>query len=320
MDPSEFVLVSRFGCPYCDALLETHASLTPETRLNCGACDRTFSSTDKTTSPFQPEPLPGFGRGVTLDRVLLPAIGLLKSHALALLIVSLWVNVVWFVVVGVPADLLIDQWRSMFANESNELVSFVGVVTGTFAVGLLIASMSAYAMIVMVRLSLRISRYGARRRITLGEALSHWKVPLRAVWDVGVLFITMGVMLAATVVIGLVGTLSLSLMTDPRSATLIGTFGMGTMLIGFVFAMQWLLWPVLFLIADERANLTTAVRWGVRLARNHRKLSISLVTVYFLLTTLGSLLFYVGQVVTTPIAIVPLAIGYLKMTGSESRH
>lgn len=325
MDPSELVVVPRLGCPHCGALLETLTPLTPNSQCNCGACTRLFLSTEADVPPLQPAPFSpdvsqGFGRGVTVDRVLMPAIGLLKSHVSALLITSLFVNSLWFAVVGLPADLLIGQWRSALAGQSTELGSFVVIILATFGLVLLMVPMSAYAMVVMVRLSLQICRYGMSRPLTIGAALSHWHVPFRVLGQVSALFIAVGGMLAAIVLSGIVVIVGLSLIVDPQSATLIGTLGMGTILIGGVFAMQWLLWPGLFLIADERANLLTAVCWGVRVAREHRKLTLSLVTVYFLLATLGKLIFYVGEVVTAPMAIVPMALGYLRMTGGESRR
>ncbi|WP_146582994.1 hypothetical protein [Neorhodopirellula pilleata] len=312
----------RLGCPHCDALLETLAPLTSNAQVECGACDRSFLSNEAIIPAFSPAPfsrdLPaGFGRGGKLDQVLLSAIEMLRSHVWALLVTSLFVNAVWFAVVGWPSNFLIGQWRFMLAGESTDLGSFAALMTATFAVGMMIAPMSAYAWIVMARLSLHICRYGTPRPVSVAAAVSHWKVPFRSVWQISVLFVALGVMFATIVVGGLVVTIALSLWTDPQSATLIGTLGMGTILIGGLFSMQWLLWPSLFLIADDRANLTTAVRWSVRLAREHRKLSLSLVTVYFLLATLGKLFFYVGEVVTIPIAIIPMAIGYLKMTGGE---
>ncbi|SMP37865.1 hypothetical protein SAMN06265222_10135 [Neorhodopirellula lusitana] len=242
---------------------------------------------------------------------------MLKSHLFSLLGVSLIVNLIWFAVIGWPARILYQQWQTLGdIGKGDELVA-VGVLGATLAVGILSAPLSAYAMAVMIRLALRISRYGQRSPLGLRSAMGELWVPLAVTMRLTVLFILMGFTLFAVLMVGLFVVIALSLAMDPKQAVLLGTFGLGSILIAIVFLFQWLMWPVTFLIADERGNFAAAFSGGISLARQHRRLSLSLVTVYFVLATVGSLLLYVGQIVTTPVAMMALAIGYLQMTGGQ---
>lgn len=314
----------RVVCRECGALLEALATeRSSNERFKCGACECEFAA-ESSSSLVEPTLLPGFAppsgiaKGVTLDQVLLPAISLLKSHWLPLLCMSFIVNAFWVAVIGWPAKFLWSQWSTLLGDESADLVSLGSVFAATCAVGILAAPVSSYTMMAMARLSLRIARYGNHDRVTVRSSIADLRVPFMAVMRVSVILVGLGVILGSVLVGGLLMTIALSLALDPQSATLIGTLGMGTALIGFVFLMQWLIWPSIFLISDERATLMTALTWGTRLAREYRSLSLSLVTVYFLMATLGSLLFYVGQIATTPVAMLPMAIGYLRMTGGQN--
>jgi len=319
-------LTVRIVCPHCRAVLEGDAS-TESMSMRCAACEEVFDAraengTTKNGSLNQSAPhetvMSEVLVGASLDQVFLPAVTHLREHVWVLLLTSLIVNLIWFAVIGFPLDALADSWSQLLRGDAAGDGRLLAVTLGgTVLLGLLIATVSAYTISVMIRLSLRIVRYDALERDTallrrVGAALN---VPFMRVLRLALLLIAVGMVGVFFWGIGLVAIVVLSLYVAPQTATLVGVVGVGIVSVGVFFLLQWLLWPVVFFIADGRTDLITGLSWGVRLAWRHRKLTLSLVTVYFVLATVGSMLFYVGQMVTTPLAMVPMAIGYRKMTG-----
>lgn len=319
----------RAVCPHCQAVLECESPVEGMS-LPCGACEETFDwpfrdglpndESFNTAAPHR-SVMREVPAGTSLDSVFLSAIIRLQRHWGVLLAVSLAVNVMWFAAISFPANALAELWGQMTGGDGGDGRLLVMMLGGTLLVGALIAPMSAYAVVALIRIALRIARFDLQERSasTLARLGTALKMPVMPVIRVTVLFIAIGMTGLFFLGIGLIAIVILSLFLEPRTATLAGVFGVGAALISFVFLLQWLLWPAIFLIADERTDLSSGLTWGVRLAWKHRKLALSLVTVYFVLATVGSLLFYVGQVVTTPLALQPMATGYLKMTGGQTR-
>ncbi|MCM2370903.1 hypothetical protein [Aporhodopirellula aestuarii] len=318
---------TRTACPQCLAVLDIDTT-TSCSQATCGACEAIFDfnggSKHKDNTLNQAAPHLTAMRSVevdsSLDSIFLTAIVRLRDHWPVLLLTSLTANLLWIALIGLPADALAGLWKQLTSGATNgDATTLAITVGGTGLVGLLLAPVSAYCMIVLVRLTLTLTRYhssaqsvGLIKGVLNALAVAPWPV-LR----LGGLFLIAGSLIAVMFGVGVIAIVVLSFLMDPKSAVWVGTLSIGTMAIGVVFLLQWLLWPAVFLIADGRADLMTSLSWGARLALRHRKLTLSLVTVYFILATAGSMLFYVGQIITTPLAMLPMAIGYLRITGGE---
>lgn len=318
----------RTVCPHCLAVLETRVQPEPFS-IRCGACGETNpwplengSAVDRSLNQAAPHEnaMVGVKIPAALDSVFLPAIDGLSKHGVVLILTSLTVNLIWFALIGLPADALGGLWRELPDDVVGDAGLLAMALGGTALVGLLIAPVSAYSMIVLIRLALRIAREGDSDLAsgTLKRIAAALRVPAMTVARLAVLFIAIGMLAMGTLLVGLIAIIILSLVLAPATATNVGVLGVGAILISILFILQWLLWPVIFFIADERTDLVSGISWGVRLAWHNRKLTVSLVTVYFVLATVGSMLFYIGQIVTTPLAVLPMAVGYLYMTGGQT--
>ncbi len=319
--------IQRTVCPQCHAVLELQRPADTGTFL-CGACDCEQSIASHESARFDSSlniaaphltAMSKINVSASLDTVFLQSITLFREHIAMLLAASLAVNVIWFVIIGFPADALVRLWQEVLGGSTGDARLLAMTFGGTGLVGVLIAPVSAYGMIVIVRLALQIARYGSagHGRGIMRRVLAALSIPVRPVLRMSGLFLLLGMMFACLLGVCLVAVVILSFLLDPNTATWVGTLAVGAIVIATVFLLQWLLWPAAFLIADGRTDITAGVSWSVRLAWRNRKLTLSLVTVYFILATVGSMFFYVGQIVTTPLAILPLAIGYLRMTGGQ---
>jgi hypothetical protein len=321
--------IQRTVCPQCHAVLELQRPADTGTFL-CGACDCEQSIASDESARFDSSlniaaphltAMSKINVSASLDTVFLQSIALFREHFALLLATSLAVNVIWFALIGFPADALARLWQEVLGSSAGDARLLAMTFGGTGLVGVLIAPVSAYGMIVIIRLSLQIARYGSTGPGLgfLRRVLASLSIPVRPVMRLSGLLLLLGMMLACLLGVCLVAIVVLSFLLDPNTATWVGTLAVGAIVIVTVFLLQWLLWPAVFLIADGRTDLLAGVSWSVRLAWRNRKLTLSLVTVYFILATVGSMFFYVGQVVTTPLAMLPLAIGYLRVTGGQMK-
>ena len=319
--------ILRTNCPHCHAVLELQPPSDPGMIL-CGACDHEqhitndelarFDSTLNTAAPHHTA-MSGISVSASLDTVFLQSITMFREHVAVMLATSLAVNLIWFAIIGFPADALVSLWKEVLGSSAGDARLLAMTLGGTGLVSVLLAPVSAYGMIVMIRLSLQIARYGSPGNDVgiLRRVLAALSIPIRPVLRLSGLFLLLGLLFTCLLGVCLVAVVVLSFLLDPKTATWVGTLAVGAIVIATVFLLQWLLWPAVFLIADCRADLASGVSWSVRLAWCNRKLTLSLVTVYFILATVGSMLFYVGQIVTTPLALLPMAMGYLRVTGGQ---
>ncbi|EMI55371.1 hypothetical protein [Rhodopirellula sallentina] len=315
----------RTICPHCKAVLEIDRRSSSSVAI-CGACDadvefdRSSRNTPATINHSSPgdSALRSFPIVPALDGILVKAIVFLREHWLVLLLTSVAANLIWFVLIGWPINMLREGW-SQLGREDGGSLSLGTLLSGSAITGFLLVPVSAYTLVVLVRLSLEITRYGATLQTEnkLSQIVNALRVPFSIIMRMTGLLLMVATLFAFTSFIGLIATVCLSFAMDQQTAVWVGTLFVGALLVGIIFLLQWLLWPTVFFISDGRADLITATQWGAGLSMRHRKLTVSLVTIYFVLATAGSMLFYVGQILTTPIATLPLAIGYLRMTGGE---
>ncbi|WP_047812257.1 hypothetical protein [Rhodopirellula islandica] len=331
----------RVTCPHCMALIEfplvsrgeESGGGLPSSGV-CAACSQPIDlSTFRENSPADPHSFANRQRAVTLlqpaessvESVLFDAFQLFRSNWNVLLGVSCLTTLIWFVLVAWPCQQLSELW-TLAQQDTAQLLTFLlasGMVAG---VGILT---TAYTTSVMARMTLAVSRYGRgshqpsiRFAPDSNETPSRGRlsVPASVLFHMTLFMLFVAVVMAMLLVLGVIAMIAFMLVLPlPReTATLVGTFSVGCVYFVLIFALQWLLWPSVFLIADRRAPFGESLRESFALSWVHRKVSLKVVTFYFLLSTVGALLFYVGQAITAPIASLPLAMAYLRMTGGQT--
>jgi hypothetical protein len=300
----------------------------------CAACSHAIDlSSFHGRPPADPHSLANRQRAVALlsptetsiESVLFDAFQLFRSNWKVLLGVSCLTTVIWFLLVVWPCKKLSGLW-SLAQHDAAQLLTFL--LSCIVVAGIAILT-TAYTTSVMARMTLAVSRYGrCRNRETIQYApganetpsRGSLSVPMSVLFHMSLFMLFVAVVLALLLVLGVITMIAFMLVLPmPReTATLVGTFTVGCVYFVLIFALQWLLWPSVFMIADRRASFTESLKESVSLSWVQRRLSLKVVTFYFLLSTIGALLFYVGQALTAPIASLPLAVAYLRMTGGQT--
>ncbi|MCC9656856.1 hypothetical protein [Rhodopirellula halodulae] len=324
----------RITCPECSALLElawnpaaNPSAETGTSETECTACHRTidlnridrgeladthsFAVRQEAAERLRLEP-------PSVERVLVQAMRLLRFNWKVLLIVSCFTTFVWFALVVWPCQQLSQLW-SLAQQDPTQLLVFIAA---GLMVSLVTAITTAYTTSVMARTTLAVSRYGKHtsKPNPSGIELGRLTVPFGVLGNMTCFMGIVGFLAGILLVLGVLAMVVCMLVLPmPReTATLVGTFVVGCVYFVLIFSLQWFLWPAVFLIADRRASVLDALSQGVGLAWRFRSISLKVVTFYFLLSTVGALLFYVGQAITTPLASLPLAVAYLRMTGGQT--
>jgi len=194
------------------------------------------------------------------------------------------------------------------------LIALIAESVGELAAGILMLSffpfvlfLSAYASVGWCRLALAVARNEP-------EPLSRLMPPLHLVFRLiggGILMMAI-VGLAFGIVFALMGGLAMAVGNE---GIVVGvTFLlMGGLSIAALVA-QWLLWPWVFVVSDDKGSTIESIRIAYQISINNKLTSLLIVVISFLLSTLGSMMCYVGHVVTTPVTILLFAVGYLMLT------
>lgn len=313
----------RQDCPCCGAVIEfaeardfpgaqnnateTAVESTPA-RGQCDACGAELDVAAALTinaSPPQAGVLAAQRPPVRAEDMFLPAMSLFRRRWGVLLSVSLATWLLWVALVVVPGRWLGELWQQSGGDAANVPAALLG--TAIYAVvGLIV---TAYSMAVMMRATVRIVRWGdgpIRLRVPVA-------VVLRIAWTLSLASLGLAAMMGAGVALMVVA----ALVWEPERAVLIGSFLAGLLIMAAAFVMQWWVWPSLFLIADERADWWHSLIWGNHLICRNVRVSLILVIAYVAVSTVGALPMTVGQIVTTPLAMMPLAMAYVRMTGGR---
>lgn len=331
----------RVTCPNCVALIEfpvVSRNNEPNNQTlhsgSCGACSHLIDlQVAGNQVPADPHSFANRQRAVSLlqpnessvESVLFDALQLFRCNWKVLLGVSCLTTLIWFVLVAWPCSKLSDLW-TVAQQDATQIPTFVLATLMVVCVGILT---TAYTTSVMARMTLAVARYGRGRnqapvRFAPGSdampSRGSLSVPPRVLFHMTLFMLFVAVMMGMLLVVG-VGVMIAFMLVLPfprETATLVGTFSVGCVYFVLIFALQWLLWPSVCLIADGRSSFGQSLQQSFALSWVHRRVSLKVVTFYFLLSTVGALLLYIGQAITTPIASLPLAVAYLRMTGGQT--
>lgn len=305
-------------CPECDAIVEFVDVEGPLVGV-CGACRRSIDvewtsdvagvATLNQTPPHRR--VSDAARRPTVDEVFPPAMVLFRRWLGSLLGLSLCTSLVWFSLVAVPGAWLSSLWRRWNGDATGLMAVLLATV---LFIGISII-VTAYSVTVMARATLEVARG------TAGAASSRaWRLSVSpgALMRLTLLFGIVASVLGAVLLLSVATMVIAAMIWQAERAVLIGTMISGGVLMVVAGILQWWLWPAVWFIVDGRADLWHAVRWSTSLTWRFRRLSAALVVAYVVITTIGSLGFYVGQILTTPLAMMPLSVAYLRMTGGQN--
>ena len=308
----------RRHCPTCQAVIEFLVSQPATSDPNelpitgfCGACGGEVPVASVVTASLAPISFQDAYRppGIRVERAVLRTTSLFRKHWLPILVLSTILHLLWYLATGVPSWLSTSfDWP---ATPSQFFVGGAAVGLGLF----MILSVTSIFILGMTEGVLRVARYGDN------QAFATWDLVPRnlngrsigAMAGLVVLFLSgiavaMGLSLAAMVIAMII--------LPPEQASAWGVIVASTIVLLTAFLLEWLLWPTAFLIADERSGLIRGLQRSVGLSWRHLRSSLQLIVIYTIITTIGSLLFPVLPIVATPLALLPLADGYIQMTGS----
>ena len=229
-----------------------------------------------------------------------------------MLTVSLVTWSIWVAVIGGCSWVV----RAQFQRPSISLGQ--AVLGGLIAFGAVLAGIAVTALTqaMMIRSSLLVSRHSDRvsfRHVLRSCGQVRFQEVLRLSLLYGIALSFLSVALVGVLVFMVVAGLLLPTETATYAGVLVG----GMVMLIVAMLLQWWLWVPAFLIADSRTDLPRSIAAGLRITRTHRRLTLMLIIVYFAIATVGSLAAYVGQVIAIPLAIMPLAVGYIRLTGGE---
>ena len=184
-----------------------------------------------------------------------------------------------------------------------------GVAAGMSILGMLLLFpvlllLSAYIMVGWSRVMLAVVRDEP-------SPLSQMMPPLRLVgrFLIGGLIILAG-FVALMVFVGLFGWAAqamgggeVAFLVVNLLGTVLGTAG--------GFAIQFLMWPWIYVVCDDRVGSIDSLRVGFAIAMQNKVTTLLLVLCSIVLSIIGTLLCYVGQLVTIPATMLLFAVGYL---------
>lgn len=98
-------------------------------------------------------------------------------------------------------------------------------------------------------------------------------------------------------------------------AMMFGVLGLGLLIVlPLLIASYWLLWSWPFVVADGQTNWLDAFRVAQKITMQNKLTSLLLLVLTAALGLGGVLACYVGQIVTTPLTTLMMAVGYLMIT------
>ncbi len=318
----------RQFCPQCGRTLELPTSAIGRL-AKCPACDTTFTVTDTgsaapsppsksvehtpneytsapPSSPYAPPYAPIPVRSVesieiverAIEDVVSPAWNIFMQRWSPLVLSLVIVIVLSLFVFGLPFVVL-----AVFVVDGGELLIGLGVVV---TIPLLILA-STYAWIGMTRVGLAVARDEA-------EPLAQMYVPMRLVWRMlgASLLLWIVSMVALSIVGG--GITGLAFLVGGEDFAPLGMLaGIGILTIaGFI--IQVLLWPLPFIIGDDKSTAMGAIRIAWAIAMQNKLPSFLLILIKMVLSLVGSSLCYVGLLATQPLTLILFTVAYLLMT------
>ncbi len=325
----------RQPCPTCGRTLELPTSAVGRL-AKCPACDATFTVTGPapivdagarpdenprasapgyppsptgampTTSPYAPSFTPAPVVTVenieivqrAVEEIISPAWNIFVARWSPLVLSMLIVIVASIAVLAIPAVALI----ALAANDA-------GITLGLGIVALipLLLIASTYAWIGLTRVAIAVARNAP-------EPLGHLYAPMHLVWrmilvSIVLWFATMAVL---AVVGGGLGGIAFAVGGEELAS--IGVFFAFGILSIAGFAIQIVLWPLPFIISDDKSTAMGAIRISFAVAMQNKLTSFLLILLQMVLSMVGSSICYVGLLVTQPLTLLVFAVAYLMMT------
>ncbi|TWU41218.1 hypothetical protein Q31b_26570 [Novipirellula aureliae] len=166
---------------------------------------------------------------------------------------------------------------------------------------------SAYATVGWSRMALAVARNEP-------EPLSRLLPPIRLVFRLilgGIIMLAL-LGLAIGIVVAFTAGLAMAVAND---GLIVGvTFLLLGALSIVIMVGQWLLWPWVFVVSDDKGSAIESIRIAYGISINNKLTSLLIVVFSFVLSTLGSMMCYVGHFVTTPATVLLFAVAYLMLT------
>ncbi|MEM6362988.1 MAG: hypothetical protein AAF539_02135 [Planctomycetota bacterium] len=325
----------RRNCPVCNAIIEfeTLGSATSNSDEStvadplpasdsvpklgrCGACaaEVAIKATD-TLNRNPPTPVGDKTSPLTTDLIVADAYAAIRRQSTLLISASALTWLMWLALVAIPGKWLWDLWQRMDSGGADQLIVGMGPLLAATAMYSFVAlATTAYTHLIMGRVALCIARHHVppNRFDALDLSCS-----LRVWWRLVCVWMMIKFVLTVTLLCGVALLVLTSLFIDSQRAIIVGTFASGVLFLLVAGMLQWWLWPAMLLIVDQRADLVHSLSWARVMSMRHARLSLSMVVAYTVITTIGSLLLVIGQILATPLAVMPLACAYIRLTGGQ---
>tara|TARA_R110002049_G_scaffold4601_5_gene32683 strand:+ start:954118 stop:955149 length:1032 start_codon:yes stop_codon:yes gene_type:complete len=322
--------VQRQICPSCGRQLEFERQLelsgdVVDRGVQCPACQTIFPLEATDHNPFV-DPLPA-GSATSRANPYQPSryVEVQPSpvaHAGPIAIMSRSIDEV----ISVTSTVFVARWGMLILMAVILIaVLMFAIMLPLFMVVVLSESVSesaeAIGMVVLAPVILLVSGYlcAGSCRVCLALArnepspLSNLLPPTRVV---GRLIAGAAVMLfAAGLIVAVYSAVAFaasSVMDPDVAGPVFAIIGFAAFFVGTLM-IQWLLWPWIFVVSDDKGTALGSITTGYQIARHNLLTSFLLIIISTVLSVLGSAC-YIGQVVTAPLTMLMFAIAYLMMT------
>lgn len=327
----------RRDCPTCRAVIEfvVPQSVVPQSVLSeegvsgagvsgagdapatglCGACGREVSICPVPTVALPISPSAEIYRppAVRVDEAVLRTPRLFRTQWVPLLVLSTLLHLLWYLSAGLPS--LLMTWFDWPAT-AVQIVLFASAGAMGVAMTIVVTSVVVLGLLQGV---LRVARYGEAQRFAATDLLPS-RFDGRTVAGMSGLVVLFLAGLAVSMGLALVAMVIAMLAFPPEQASAWAVVVASAMVLLVALSLELILWPAAFLIADGRAGLLGSVHRSVELSWRHLRSSFQLIVICTIISTIGSLLFPVLPIIAAPLALLPLADGYIQMTGSRANQ
>lgn len=251
--------------------------------------------------PIAATPVPATGP-VRLEDIIAPAFAIFAARWPPLVFSALIVMFAVAAIILIPL-VIVSNLRDAGSDFAADIVTFVCVPGGTFLICGLATGICRVTLTVV--------------RNTSVSPMSDLVPPLSLLMRFLAGALPIGIALGSILyLMARLSTYLLSMVGSPALATLLGV-GHSMMSAAIALLVCCLFWPWLMIASDNRASWNESLRISVALASHHKLLSLLIVLIGLLLAVVGTAICSIGHVVTAPLTLLMLAIGYLRLTGQE---
>lgn len=284
-------------CPDCSRSLELPAEA--RGRLaKCPACEATFradlvEATDQgTLASGRPQIIQ-----LSIEDILSPTLAIFRVHWKPSVISCLIIAAASVVLIGIPAWVL---WT--LSSGGQRWVAVIGVML-MVPYSLLLG---AYALVGLSRVHLAIAR---------GEpdVLEQLKPSTDRVLRFLPSYLLMFLAIALVFGIGISLVLVTAVSGQPHLSKLVGIVVAFAIMV-VVTVLQWYFWAWMMAASDGKCTVLGSLKVAASITMRNRLCSFFIVIIAVVLSLVGSLMCYVGHIVTSPLTLLLFAVGYLLIT------